>query len=113
MEVAMRFSSARAAAVMIALLAGSQALAAADVVPKFDMARSCKAETAGNIGIGETMESCLRDEQQAHDDLASQWSSFAAQDKSACIRETSTDSLPSYVELQTCLEMASDVRKKK
>ena len=73
----MLVSSARAVAVMLALLAGSQALAAADVVPKFDMARSCKAETAGNAGVGETMESCLRDEQQARDELAPQWSSYA------------------------------------
>ncbi len=99
-------------AIVIGLLAGSQALsAAADAVPKFDMARGCKAETAGNGGIGETMESCLRDEQQARDELASQWSSFTATDKSACIRETSSDGLPSYVELQTCLE--TEVRAKR
>jgi len=109
----MLVSSARAVAVTIALLAGSQALAAADAVPKFDMARSCKAEMAGNAGIGETMESCLRDEQQARDELAPQWSSYASADKAACIRETSADGLPSYVELQTCLEMAADVRSKK
>lgn len=100
-------------ATAIGLLAGSQALAGADAVPKFDTARSCKAETAGNAGIGETMESCLRDEQQARDELASQWSSFASTDKSTCIRETSSDGLPSYVELQTCLEMATEVRAKR
>ena len=103
----------RLSVLAIALAAGSQALAVADVVPKFDMAQSCKAETAGNAGIGETMESCLRDEQQARDELASQWSGFAAADKRACIGETNSGGLPSYVELQTCLEMATDVRAKR
>jgi len=33
--------------------------------------------------------------------------------QATCIRETSADGLPSYVELETCLEMAADVRSKK
>ena len=31
-------------------------------------------------------------------------------DKASCVRETSMDGTPSYVELLTCLEMARDVK---
>jgi hypothetical protein len=40
--------------------------------------------------------------------LAPQWDRFSKADKTACIAETSLDGTPSYVELQTCLEMAAD-----
>ena len=78
---------------------------AADGVPKFDIARNCKAEVADAAGIGETLASCTKDEEKARDELANQWSQLAREDKTACIRETSADGTPSYVELETCLEM--------
>jgi hypothetical protein len=82
---------------------------AADAVPKFDIARICKAETADTVGIGETLASCMKAEEQARTQLAGQWSKFAARDRAACTSESSLDGTPSYVELQTCLEMAADV----
>ncbi len=81
---------------------------AADAVPKFDVVKNCKAEVAGGGGIGETVESCTSDEEQARQDLAQKWTEFTQEDKSTCIRETSLDGTPSYVELQTCLEIAAD-----
>ncbi len=81
---------------------------AADSVPKFDVAKNCKAEVGENSGIGETLESCTRDEEQARQQLIPQWDHFSREDKSTCIRETSMDGSPSYVELQTCLEIAND-----
>jgi len=97
----------------VALLAGSPQSRAADAVPKFDIARNCKAEVgSGSAGIGETMASCTADEERARDELAPQWSTFAQSDKTTCIRSTSTDGSPSYVELQTCLEMTAHARPK-
>ncbi len=81
---------------------------AADAVPKFDTARNCKAETADTSGIGESLASCVRDEEQARKELADQWDQFAKENKVACIRSTSLDGTPSYVELETCLEMTPD-----
>ena len=52
----------------------------------------------------------MADELRAKDDLTQQWAGFAREDKVSCIRATSADGAPSYVELQTCLEMASDDR---
>lgn len=100
------FIAAFVAALSIAPLAAR----AADSVPKFDIAKNCKAETVENLGIGETLESCTRDEEQAQQQLIPQWDQFSREDKNTCIRETNLDGSPSYVELQTCLEIANDVR---
>jgi hypothetical protein len=81
---------------------------AAEPFPKFDIAKNCKAEVAENSGIGETLESCTHDEQQAMQELMPQWDHYRGEDKTACIRETGLDGSPSYVELQTCLEIADD-----
>lgn len=81
---------------------------AADAVPKFNIAENCKAEVADASGIGGTLESCIRDEQLARDELVQRWAQFSKEDKTACLRETSIDGTPSYVELQTCLEMSFD-----
>ena len=81
---------------------------AADAVPKFDIVKNCKAETAAAGGVGETLASCTNSEEQARKDLTEQWDHFAKDDELACIRETSSDGTPSYVELQTCLEIATD-----
>ncbi|MGY3615193.1 hypothetical protein [Bradyrhizobium sp. USDA 10063] len=91
-------------------ITASHGVRAADAVPKFDIARICKAETAETVGIGETLASCMKAEEQARTQVAGQWSKFTAKDKAACTSESSIDGTPSYVELQTCLEMASDAR---
>src|SRR5581483_12302486 len=54
---------------------------AADPFPKFDIAKNCKAEVAENSGIGETLESCTRDEQQAMQELMPQWDHYRREDK--------------------------------
>jgi hypothetical protein len=98
---------------LIGLVGGPRIAHAADAVPKFDIGRGCKAETSDKSSIGETLASCVADEEHARDELAPQWSKFAGADKTACIRETSIDGTPSYVELQTCLEIASGVRSRR
>ncbi|MCA1454010.1 hypothetical protein I6F35_12385 [Bradyrhizobium sp. BRP22] len=89
-------------------ITASHGVHAADPVPKFDVARICKAETAETVGGGETLASCVKAEEQARTQLAGQWSKFTTQDKATCISESSIDGTPSYVELETCLEMAAD-----
>ena len=73
---------------------------AADAVPKFNIAANCKAETAGGSSIGETFEARINDEQQARVQLTAQWTQFSNSDKATCIRETSIDRAPSYVEFR-------------
>ena len=83
---------------------------AADVVRKFNIATNCKAEVTGGSVTGETLESCISAEQQAKDQLTQQWERFSSADKTMCLRGTSSDGTPSYVELQTCLEMSADAK---
>lgn len=97
-------------ALAAALLNAPQIVRAADAVPKFDIARNCKAETADASGVGESISSCTEDEERARQELAGRWDQFGREDKVTCIRATSLDGTPSYVELQTCLEMAADNR---
>lgn len=95
-------------AIAVALLSVAPDGFTADAVPKFDIAKSCKAEVADAGGVGETLASCMADEEDARGQLTERWTKFAKEDKSVCINETSLDGTPSYVELQTCLEIAAD-----
>jgi hypothetical protein len=78
---------------------------AADEVPEFDIARNCKAETAGSAIGGP--ESCRKDETDAKNQLAKSWSSYSASQKKECIGESTTGGEKSYVELLTSLEMST------
>jgi hypothetical protein len=91
----------------ILVLTSQLMAAAAQDIPVFDIARGCKEE-------GSTLESvreCARDEEEARDQLRTEWSQFGSTAKSTCTQETSIDATPSYVELLTCLEMARDAEK--
>jgi len=80
---------------------------AADVFPDFDISANCKADLQDSEGTGETLRKCADDEQRAKRQLARDWSHFAPDDKTMCVKETNIDGTPSYVELQVCLQMAS------
>jgi hypothetical protein len=54
---------------------------------------------------------CSRDEAIALRQLQQAWTKFAGADKKTCVGETTIGDFASYVELLTCLEMASGVRK--
>jgi hypothetical protein len=43
---------------------------AADTIPSFDVEKNCKAEIADTGGVGETLASCINDEEQARKELA-------------------------------------------
>jgi hypothetical protein len=80
-----------------------------DEIPKFDVSRTCRAESAN---APTTQQSCVGDERSAHEQMSKQWSQFASSDKASCIQAASDISgVRSYVELLTCLELARDTRK--
>jgi hypothetical protein len=91
-------------AAAIGLLIGTPMSHAADALPKYDIAKNCKAELAYAIGIGQSEDACLNDEKQSRQKLTSEWGQYSQAAKSSCIKETNIGT-PSYVELQTCLEM--------
>ncbi len=77
---------------------------AADSLPSFDIARNCREEVVGSIA---TAGSCTKDETDANNELTKRWSEFGASQKKSCIGEADIGGDKSYVELLTCLEMAT------
>ena len=95
-------------ALLAAALSNAPGLAsAAGGVPKFDIARECRSEG----GPQAVQDKCAEDETAARDQLQPLWIQLSAADKANCVKATSADGTPSYVELLTCLEMARDAKK--
>jgi hypothetical protein len=91
----------------IAFLATLSPIPVSNTVPTFDIVRACRFE-AGSIVDSDR---CSRDEVIALRQLQQGWTKFAGADKKTCLGETTIGGFASYVELLTCLEMASGVRK--
>jgi hypothetical protein len=101
---------------------GSQlVIAVADDLPKFDIAKGCKVDSASafdpNAGMKATIKRCTDDEERSRDQLQANWSSFSASDRAMCVGATVGDKAdansdpPSYVDLQTCLQDQQLARK--
>lgn len=91
---------------MVAL--GAQlTVAMADDLPRFDIQRNCRLDTAAAAGlaVAEGMKNCVRDERQARQQLSKQWSRFSASNRASCTTESNIGGTPSYVGLLTCLQM--------
>jgi hypothetical protein len=100
---------------MIALLGASMVggivLAAAAVLPKFNVEPSCRA-AAARAGEPAYAAVCLRKEQEAREEIMRQWPQFTGADKAQCMPAgTPSARRQTYTELLTCLEMTRDVRK--
>jgi hypothetical protein len=82
--------------------------AVADGVPEFDISRTCKLDLDATAGLADdqSLKSCVDDEQKAKQQLASHWSTFSAPNRATCASQESIGGTPSYVSLQTCLEMS-------
>jgi hypothetical protein len=90
------------------IVLGSQlVMPVADGVPKFDITRSCKLDVAATAGltVDQSLKSCINDEKKARQQLGSQWSKFPAPSRASCTSQESIGGTPSYVSLQTCLQM--------
>jgi len=85
--------------------------ALADDVPTFDLRKTCKTDVQafGDTARGQASDTaCLNDEQNARATLVSQWTQFSAASKRECVQLQGDAAGPqSYVELLTCLQMAS------
>jgi hypothetical protein len=84
----------------------------ADKVPRFDIARGCRLDSAASSGLTEEqpLNKCISDEQHALQQLQTQWSDFAQSDRASCTTEATIGDTPSYVELLTCLQEAREAR---
>jgi hypothetical protein len=94
------------------VLSSQLVMPVADGVPKFDIARSCKLDVAATVGLSvdQSLKSCIFDEQKAKRQLAGQWSKFPVPSRASCVSQESVGGTPSYVSLQTCLQMGQWAR---
>lgn len=98
--------------VSMIILSSQLVVAVADGVPKFDITRNCKLDVAATAGLSvdQSIKSCVNDEQKAKQQLAGQWSKFPAASRASCTAQESVGGTPSYVSLQTCLQMGQWAR---
>jgi hypothetical protein len=83
--------------------------AIASDMPRLDVSRTCHAESAGKKA---TADACMADEQKAQEQLTREWSQFAADIRRNCASEaTGIAGIQSYVELLTCVQMATEAKK--
>ena len=95
------------------IVLGSQlVLPVADGVPKFDIAGAASSTSPLRPGltVDQSVKSCVRDENKAKQQLAGQWSKFPAPSRASCTSQESIGGTPSYVSLQTCLQMGQWAR---
>ena len=93
-----------------AIALGSQlVIMVADRPPNFDMTRTCRLDLMAAYGLntGPQDKSCVRDEQNARQQLQKQWLKFPATARANCASQESIGGTPSYVSLLTCLQMSN------
>jgi hypothetical protein len=97
----------------VPIIIGSHLLIAAAGLPGIDPQKLCHASHRAMPDLGggpmQTFQSCMRDEQEAREQLLMEWVTYSSSDKALCVR--TKDYLPSYVEWITCVEMARDLRR--
>jgi len=92
--------------IMIAAGVFAAAPALADV-PTLDVSRTCT-PIAGDKTIAIDSERCFKTERETREQLARDWQSFPAADRSLCTQTATMGGMSSYVALITCLEMRRD-----
>jgi hypothetical protein len=92
------------------LLAGTNlVINVADAIPRFDVAKTCKAAVE-LVGGGRTVESCVAGENSARKEIEKGWATFPAAERNQCIQTAAKGAWPSYVEIIVCLEMVRNSR---
>jgi hypothetical protein len=109
-------SDAVALALVLALPLLTSAPAQSQEIPKLDVDPVCHGIARQASGPGEkggpdlAFAQCVKNEQAMRVRLVGEWSTFTPPEKSNCVNEETTVSLPSYTDLVTCLEMARTAR---
>ncbi|MFE1597563.1 hypothetical protein [Methylobacterium sp. ID0610] len=81
--------------------------AAADGPPRLDVSATCNSPGRASVSTESGSDGCMRSERAAGDDLRKRWDDFSAAAKRQCSQQSRAGGFPSYVEMLTCLELAS------
>ncbi|TNC11282.1 hypothetical protein FF100_19315 [Methylobacterium terricola] len=95
------------AAMPLALLSAQLILVAADGPPRLDIEGTCKSPGRSSVSQESGSDGCLRSERSAGDELRKRWGQFSGSAKTQCSQQSVAGGFPSYVEMLTCLELAS------
>ncbi len=93
------------------LLLGFAAHAQADTVPNLDVEKTCRSSQIADPSVNDkaSYEGCLRSEKEAKRQAEKNWGSYAPAAKRQCEAQFKAGGYPSYVEMITCLELATGV----
>ena len=98
------------------LLVTSLGTARSDDVPDLNVEAVCRGIAQQPAGPGEkggpdlAFRQCVSSEQATKQKLTGEWSTFIEPEKTSCVGEEKSSTLPSYTDLISCLEMARDAR---
>ncbi|GJE36723.1 hypothetical protein [Methylobacterium persicinum] len=94
------------AAILFGLVAG-QALA--DTVPNLDVEKTCRSAQVADSSVSDqaSYDGCLHSEKDAKRQAEKNWSQYPESAKHQCEAQFKAGGYPSYVEMVTCLELAS------
>jgi hypothetical protein len=95
-----------AAAILLGCLASP---AWADAVPDLDVEKTCQSAQVANTSISDqaNYDGCLRSEREAKKEAERHWGNYTPAAKRQCQDQFKAGGFPSYVEMVTCLELAS------
>ncbi|WP_419953186.1 hypothetical protein [Methylobacterium sp.] len=93
----------------LAFVALTGAALAADGPPKLDVQATCKSSVRAEASVSDTstVEGCLRSEEAARKEAQRRWGDYSPAAKRQCEKQFEAGGFPSYVEMVTCLELAS------
>jgi hypothetical protein len=93
----------------VALLGSPAVIPVSDRVPQFNVEALCKQTTDVDKTMGladpQSFANCMRDENDAQQQLVTLWSANPAGVRDRCEGEAVAAGVPSYVDLLTCLQM--------
>lgn len=94
----------------MAMIGGQLAIPVSDRVPKLNVEATCRATVATDKAMGlalpQSYEDCMRDENDAQQQLNSVWLSNSNEIRNQCEGEATAGGSDSYVDLLTCMQMA-------
>ena len=91
----------------VGVLLFAAAAASAQEFPRFNIEATCRAAPRLLPTDPDPYQGCVRDEGRARGELERQWASFNAGQREECVRASSVGGTPSFVDVLTCLQMAT------
>ena len=83
--------------------------ALAEGPPVLNVEKTCKSAASASVGISDnaSQDGCLRSERDAKREAERHWDTYTPAAKAQCSKQFEAGGYPSYVEMVTCLELAS------